>query len=64
MVKGKFKDISIKNSEHLIEPAKATDSLIAPLSVCADVSNELISETDPSIFLKFGMQLGDNKVKK
>ena len=25
---------------------------------------QLISETDPRIFLKLGMKLGDNKVKK
>ena len=28
------------------------------------VSNELISETAPTIFLKLGMKLGDNKGKK
>ena len=28
------------------------------------VCNELISETDPTIFLKLGMKLGDNKGKK
>ena len=31
---------------------------------CMLVSNELISETAPPIFLKLGMKLGDNKGKK
>ena len=48
----------------LVEPAKATGSVILPLSVRASVSNELISETAPMIFLKLGMKLGDNKGKK
>ena len=48
----------------LVEPAKATGSMGSPLSVCMYVSNELISETAPTIFLKLGMKLGDNKGKK
>ena len=48
----------------LVEPAKATGSVISPLSVRSFVSNELISETTPTIFLKLGMKLGDNKGKK
>ena len=32
--------------------------------VCMYVCNELISETAPTIFLKLGMKLGDNKGKK
>ena len=48
----------------LVEPAKATGSMVSPLYVCMFVSNELISETAPPIFLKLGMKLGDNKGKK
>ena len=52
----------------LIEPAKATGSMISPLFGCMYVwmyvRNELISETAPTIFLKLGMKLGDNKGKK
>ena len=52
----------------LIEPAKATGSVIPPLCGCADfcsfVRNELISETVATIFLKLGMKLGDNKGNK
>ena len=48
----------------LVEPAKATGSMRSPLSVCPYVRNELISETAPTIFLKLGMKLGDNKGKK
>ena len=52
----------------LIEPSKATGSVISPLSVCSYVSmlvcKELISETAPAIFLKLGMKLGNNKGKK
>ena len=52
----------------LVEPAKATGSMDSPLCVCAYVRmyvrNELISETAPTIFLKLGMKLGDNKGKK
>ena len=56
----------------LVEPAKATGSMISPLSVCMDewmygcmdVWNELISETAPTIFLKLGMKLGKYKGKK
>ena len=48
----------------IIEPAKATGSMVSPLSVCPYVRNELISETALTIFLKLGMKLGDNKGKK
>ena len=52
----------------VIEPAKATGSVISPLcvrpSVHVDFRNELISENAPTIFLKLGMKLGDNKGKK
>ena len=44
----------------LVEPAKATGSMVSPMYV----RNELISETAPPIFLKLGMKLGDNKGKK
>ena len=47
-----------------IESAKATGSVISPLSGCMDVCNESISQTVPTIFLKLGMNLGDNKGKK
>ena len=55
-----------------IEPAKATGSVISPLFGCMcgwmdgwmDVCNELIAETAPTIFLKLGMNLGENKGKK
>ena len=43
----------------LVEPVKATGSVISPLSV----SNDLISETAPTIFLKLGMKFGDKKGK-
>ena len=33
------------------------------MSVCPDVRDELISETAPTVFLKLGMKLGDNKGK-
>ena len=53
---------------YFIEPAKATGSMISPLFVRpfvrSFVRNELISETAPTIFLKLGMKLGDNKGKK
>ena len=60
------------NLSKLFEPAKATGSMISPLCGwmygCADGCmcgcNELISEMAPTIFLKLGMKLGDNKGKK
>ena len=59
-------DITIHQLD--IEPAKATGSMGSPLYVCmllsSFVRNELISETAPTIFLKLGMKLGDNKGKK
>ena len=48
----------------LVEPAKATGSMRSPLFGCMFGCNELISETAPTIFLKLGMKLGDNKGKK
>ena len=63
-------DLCQGRSIHLkvFEPAKATGSMDSPLSVCMCVCmyvrNELISETAPTIFLKLGMKLGDNKGKK
>ena len=42
----------------LIELAKATGSVISPLSVRLSVRNELISETT-MIFPKLGMKLGE-----
>ena len=60
-------------SKRIFEPAKATGSMGSPLYGCMDVwmyvcmddvCNELISETAPTIFLKLGMKLGDNKGKK
>ena len=48
----------------IIEPAKATGSIISPLCVRPSVRHELISETAPRIFPKLGMKLGDNKGKK
>ena len=49
-----------------IEPAKATGSMVSPLYVWMRMfgSNELISETALTIFLKLGMKLGDNKGKR
>ena len=53
---------------YLVELAKATGSMVSPLyrlmDVCMYGCNELISEFAPTVFLKLGMKLGDNKGKK
>ena len=63
-----FNDDSSLKIQVYIEPAKATGSMGSPLYVwmyvCMYGCNELISETAPTIFLKLGMKLGDNKGKK